>query len=49
MPWKTVAGAVATVVCAIVVLVWRHRRPAPPKLGAVSTSWIAEHQSGVDS
>ncbi len=48
MAWKIAIGVVAAAACTIVAVTLRHRRPAEPKLGALSTSWIAEHQSGVD-
>ncbi len=49
MAWKIAIGVVAAAACAIVAATLRHRRPAPPKLGEVSMSWIAEHRSGLDS
>ncbi len=49
MAWKIAVAVIIPLACAIVVLTVRHRRPARPKLGEVSTNWIAEHQSGADT
>lgn len=43
MRWKTVVGIFAAIGSAVLVIVYRHRRPSVEALGTVSQTWLAEH------